>query len=157
VEVAKEKRRARRLTNVTFRHADLGQGTAFRDAAFDQVVNVHSLYAQAAPDRLLAEVFRVLKPGGHAVFVNHTRRLGGWSTLRGVARARGLRAALGSLLWIVPNAIFEVLRRPTGPHYWDETVFADRLGRAGFAVLETRRTFLAGASLLVRARKPSEA
>jgi len=42
---------------------------------------------------------------------------------------------------------------PVGPHYWDENAFAGHLRGAGFTVLEIRRTFLNGASLLVWARK----
>jgi hypothetical protein len=50
-----------------------------------------------------------------------------------------------------------VSRRRIGPHYWDEAAFAANLRAAGLSVLETRRTFLDGASLLVWARKESEA
>jgi SAM-dependent methyltransferase len=153
VEVAKEKRRAKHLSNLAFRHADLGRGNSFREGAFDQVVNIHALYVHPAPDRLLREACRVLKPGGHAVFVNHTRQVGRWSTLREIWRSEGLGAALSCLLWVLPNSIFEAIRKPVGPHYWDEDAFATHLKGAGFTVLEMRRTFLDGASLLVWARK----
>lgn len=156
VEVAKEKRRARHLSNLAFRHADLARGNTFREAAFDQVVNIHSLYVHPSPDRLLKEAFRVLKPGGHAVFVNHTRLVGRWSTLREIWRRDGLAAALRCLLWVLPNAVFEAARKPVGPHYWDEDAFAAHLKAAGFTVLEMRRTFLSGASLLVWAGKNVE-
>src|SRR5919198_2497306 len=89
VEVAKEKRRARHLANVAFRHADLARGNTIREGTFDQVVNIHSLYVHPAPDALLREAYRVLKPGGHAVFVNHTRQVGLWSTLREIQRRGG--------------------------------------------------------------------
>ena len=153
VEVAKEKRRARHLSNLAFRHGELARGNTFRDASFDQVVSIHSLYVHPAPDRLLREAYRILKPGGHAVFVNHTRQIGRWSTLRDIARRDGLAAALHGLLWVVPNSIFEVARRRVGPHYWDEDTFAAQVRRSGFSVLEMRRTFLGDASLLVWARK----
>ncbi len=156
VEVAKEKRRARHLSNLGFRHGDLTRGNTFRDGAFDQVVNIHSLYVHPAPEKLLQEAYRVLKPGGHAVFVNHTRLVGCWSTLREVARRDGWRAALHCLLWVLPNSIFEAVRIRIGPHYWTEDAFSAHVRRAGFTVLEMRRTFLAGASLLVWARKRTE-
>jgi len=60
-------------------------------------------YYQPAPDRLLREAHRVLKPGGHAVFVNHTRQIGQWSTLREIGRRDGLSAALHCLLWVPPQ------------------------------------------------------
>jgi SAM-dependent methyltransferase len=153
VEVAKEKRRVKHLSNVAFRHADLARGNTFREGAFDQVVNIHSLYVHPAPDQLLREACRVLKPGGYAVFVNHTRQLGQWSTLREIRKRGGLAAAFRCLLWVLPNSIFEAARIPIGPHYWDEHAFAGHLRDAGFTVLEMRRTFLNGASLLVWARK----
>jgi ubiquinone/menaquinone biosynthesis C-methylase UbiE len=153
VEVAKEKRRARHLSNLAFRHGELARGNTFRDASFDQVVSIHSLYVHPTPERLLREAYRILKPGGHAVFVNHTRRIGRWSTLRDIARRDGLVAALHGLLWVVPNSIFEAARRRVGPHYWDEATFAAQVRCSGFSVLEMRRTFLGDASLLVWARK----
>lgn len=156
VEVAREKRRARHLSNLAFRHADLARGNTFREGAFDHVVNIHSLYVHPAPDRLLREAYRVLKPGGHAVFVNPTRQVGRWSTLRELRKREGLGAALHALLWVLPNLIFEAVRKPVGPHYWDEEAFAKHLRRAGFAVLEMRRTFLNDASLLIVARKNTE-
>jgi ubiquinone/menaquinone biosynthesis C-methylase UbiE len=157
VEAAKEKRRARHLSNVTFRHGDLAAGRTFRDRTFDQVVSIHALYVHPAPDRLLREAHRVLKPGGHAVFVNHTPRIGRWSTLRELARRDGFRAALHALLGMLPSSIFEAARRRIGPRHWDEDTFTGELRRAGFSVLEIRRTFRRGASLLVRARKGREA
>src|SRR5262249_22789982 len=82
VDVAKEKRRALHLSNLAFRQGDLTRGQTFRDGTFDQVVSIHGLYVHPTPDRLLREAHRVLKPGGHAVFVNHTRQIGRWSTVR---------------------------------------------------------------------------
>ncbi|PYN88730.1 MAG: hypothetical protein DMD87_08815 [Candidatus Rokuibacteriota bacterium] len=153
VEAAKEKRRARHLSNLAFRHGELTRGNPFRDETFDQVVSIHSLYVHPAPDQLLREAYRVLKPGGHAVFVNHTRQIGRWSTVRELARRDGLGAALHGLLWVLPNSIFEAARRGVGPHYWDEDTFSARVRGSGFSVLTVRRTFLGDASLLVWARK----
>ena len=156
VEVAKEKRRARHLSNLAFRHGDLTRGNTFRDGTFDQVVSIHGLYVHPAPDRLLREAYRVLKPGGHAVFVNHTRLIGRWATVREIARREGLGAALHGLLWVLPNSIFEAVRRRVGPHYWDEATFSAQVRYSGFSVLEMRRTFLGDASLLVWARKNTD-
>jgi SAM-dependent methyltransferase len=139
IDLAREKRRARRLSHLAFQHADLGNGHGPWDGAFDQVVSIHALYAHPTPRELLAQACRVLKPGGHAVFVNHTQ--GPIPAMR----------ALG--LWLVPNALFEAGRKPVGPHYWDEQTFAGELRGAGFTVLEMRRTFLNSSSLLVWARK----
>jgi ubiquinone/menaquinone biosynthesis C-methylase UbiE len=148
VELAREKRRARHLANLAFRHAAVARGGVFPEAAFDQVVNIHSLYVQPEPQRFLREVHRVLKPGGHAIFVNFTRRVWLGSTVRELKRREGLGAALRSLLWVLPNSVFEATRKRVRPQYWAEQEFAAHLEEAGFRVLDLRRTFFDGASLL---------
>jgi SAM-dependent methyltransferase len=154
VELAREKRRAKRLANLAFSQGDLAQVTMLRDASFDQIVNVHSLYAHAEPRALLAQACRVLKPGGHAIFVNHTGPVQARRTFEQMRARGGLGAALRCLmLWLLPHGLFEATRRRTGPHYWSEATFTAQLRAVGFTVLETRRTFLNGASLLVWATK----
>lgn len=153
VELAREKRRAKRLANLAFRHGDLAESAGIRDASFDEVVSIHSLYVHPQPETLLKEAYRILKPGGHAIFVNHTHQVAQWATFREIKVRDGLKPAMSSLLWLLPNCIFEAARRRIGPHYWDEDRFAVKLRAAGFTVLETRRTFVNGASLLVWARK----
>lgn len=157
VELAREKRRAKRLANLAFSQGDLFTNKTLRDGSFDQVVNVHSLYAHPDPRALLSHVHRVLKPGGHAVFVNHTRRADVRRTFAELRAREGLGAALRCLLlWLLPHSLFEATRRRIGPHYWTEQEFAANLKAAGFTVLESRRTFLNGASVLLWARKDAE-
>lgn len=153
VELAREKRRAKRLANLAFRHGDLAESAGIRDASFDELVSIHSLYVHPQPEALLKEAYRILKPGGHAIFVNHTHQVAQWATFREIKAREGLKPAMSSLLWLLPNSIFEAARRRIGPHYWDETRFGVKLGAAGFTILESRRTFVNGASLLVWARK----
>src|SRR3989475_7086072 len=123
VELAREKRRAKQLGNVAFQHADVATGDPRWIGAFDQVVNVHSLYAHPRPLDVLRLACRALKPGGRGVFVNFTRRVPLCSTFQAIRRREGLGSALRCLRWVLPNAIFEAIRRPIGPHYWPE---ADR-------------------------------
>jgi SAM-dependent methyltransferase len=157
VELAREKRRAKRLANLAFTHGDLATSTSLRDASFHHVVNVHSLYAHADPQAVLAQAWRVLKPGGHAIFVNHTGAVRPHATFQLIRGREGMGAALRCfLLWLLPHWLFEATRRRIGPHYWNEATFTSNLRAAGFTVLETRRTFLDGASVLMRARKPDE-
>jgi SAM-dependent methyltransferase len=154
VEVAREKRRAQRLTNVAFRHGDLARSGALKSAAFDRLVNIHSLYLHPEPERLLSEAHRVLKPGGYGIFVNRTRKVNDLTTLREVKAREGVPAALRSLLWVAPNSIFEAVRKRSGaPHYWNADVFGSALRDAGFTVLTMRPTFLHGSSLLAFVRK----
>jgi 2-polyprenyl-3-methyl-5-hydroxy-6-metoxy-1,4-benzoquinol methylase len=154
IDLAREKRRALGLPHLAFQHADLANGGVVWDASFDQVVCIHALYAHPEPRRLLAEAFRALKPGGHVVIVNHTRRMALGSTFAEVRQREGRTPAWQALLlWLMPNAVFEAARKPVGPHYWDEATFAAELRAAGFTVREMRRTFLNATSLLVWARK----
>lgn len=156
VELAREKRRAKHLTNLAFQHVDLVQGDTLNDNSFDRIVNIHSLYVHPAPERLLKEACRVLKPGGYGVFVNFTRRVWLRPTFRQIREREGLGPALRCLLWVLPNSIFEATRRQIGPHYWDEREFSAHLREAGFTVLELRRTFFNGVSLLAWVRKDTE-
>lgn len=156
IELAREKRRAQRLTNVAFRHGDLARDAALKSAAFDRVVNIHSLYLHPAPERLLREAHRVLKPGGYGIFVNRTRHVSDLTTIREQRIREGVGGAFRSLLWVAPNSIFEAVRKRSGaPHYWNEDVFERALRDAGFTVLTMRRTFLHGSSLLALVRKDS--
>jgi len=150
LDVARETRRSRGVTNISFSRLELD---AFGDAEFDQVVSINSLYLHPDPERMLAHAARVLKPGGHAVFVNHMSRFGLRRTFRTAVRRRGWLYALATLRWLIPNRLFEVVRCPIGPHYWDEAQLAARFAEAGFTVLDLRRTFLDGGSALVWARK----
>ena len=154
IALAHEKRRVQRLPNLAFRHADI-LTRPFRADEFDQLVNVHFLYAHADPRAVLREAFRILRPGGTAIFVNLTRRVHTWASLRSIRERFGLAVAVRSMLWVIPNALFESLRRPTGPHYWDERQFAAELAAVGFTLDALRRTFFDSASLLALARKPA--
>ena len=153
VDLAREKREAHRAANLAFRQADLAEGGLFAEETFDQVVNIHSLYTQRDPQRLLREVYRALKPGGHAVFVNPTRRVRLGAAMREVRRREGMGAALRCLLFVLPNALFEAMRKRAGPHYWATEELTARLRQAGFTVLEVRPAFFDGASLLAWVRK----
>jgi ubiquinone/menaquinone biosynthesis C-methylase UbiE len=157
ISLAQEKRRTQRLSNLAFKHGDLVKDSPFRSEHFDQVINVHFLYAHGDPASVLRAAYRVLKPGGHGVFVNLTRRVPVWATFRQRSEHEGIVPALKSLVWVLPNGIFETFRRQAAPHYWDEERMATHLREAGFEILALRRTFFDGASLLAAVRKPPTA
>jgi RimJ/RimL family protein N-acetyltransferase/SAM-dependent methyltransferase/ABC-type transporter Mla MlaB component len=147
VQLARERGRVLGLTNVTFERTPLG------DTPFDVVLNVHTLYAHPGWKDLLRMAHDALAPGGHAVFVNFSRPLPMWASFGSVARRAGMSAAARSLLWLLPNALFETARASGESNYWDEAAFAERLGGVGFDVVSMRRTFFEEASLLAVARK----
>ena len=156
VELAREKRRAKQHANVAFQHADVAVGDPRWAGAFDQVVNVHSLYAHPRPLDVLRQACRALKPGGRGVFVNFTRRVPLVATFQTIRRREGLGSALRCLRWVLPNAIFEATRRRVGPYYWQEAEFGAHLRDAGFTVLDMRRTFFDNVGLLAWVRKDSD-
>jgi hypothetical protein len=67
-------------------------------------------------------------------------------------RARGgWLEAVRALRWLLPTALFDLFRN-VQPRYLSREQFTAAIRAAGFEVLETRATFLAGISLLAWAR-----
>jgi phosphatidylethanolamine/phosphatidyl-N-methylethanolamine N-methyltransferase len=58
----------------------------FADASFDCVTLPYVLSVTPHPDRLVAEVRRVCRPGGHIVIVNHFSGQASWRWLESLAR-----------------------------------------------------------------------
>lgn len=66
-----------RLTNVVALHEVDAEATGFEDAAFDVAVAMFVASVVPNPRRLLAEMRRVVRPGGTLLFVNHFAATGG--------------------------------------------------------------------------------
>jgi len=137
--------------SLSFHHADIAHDPIPGSGTFDVLVSMHTLYWHPDPKGLLAACRRALRPGGHAVFLTYTRPAHVMATFAEVRRQRGWWEALGSLRWLVPTALFELLRH-VARRYLGPDEFRTALREAGFEVLETRETFLAGISLLAWAR-----
>ena len=71
------RRRAQRRAEDLGRDVTLIEGAAeelpFEDASFDSVVSLAVLCSVHDPDRVLAEIRRVLRPGGRFIFLEHVR------------------------------------------------------------------------------------
>jgi ubiquinone/menaquinone biosynthesis C-methylase UbiE len=120
------------------REATLAQGDAhslpFPDATFDTVVCTFGLCAIPDPDTAVAEMVRVLRPGGRLVLVDHVPSTS--------AMVRGVQWLLERVT--VPLAGEHFLRRP-----------ASRLGTHGLEI-EQQERFSRGIVERVAARKPAE-
>jgi ubiquinone/menaquinone biosynthesis C-methylase UbiE len=58
------------IPGLTFVRGD-AQTLKFEDSSFDAVINVESSHCYGSMDRFLAEVVRVLRPGGHLLYADH--------------------------------------------------------------------------------------
>lgn len=137
--------------SLKFQHLDVATDPLPDAGTFDVLVSMHTLYWHPDPHGLLAACRRALKPGGHAILLTYGRRARVGRIFADVRRQRGLREAARSLRWLVPTALFEVLRG-SEPRYLGREEFHRVVAAAGFEILEYRETFLAGISRLVLAR-----
>ena len=150
VRIARD-RGASTAARLEFQQGDVASDPIPGAGSYDVLVSMHTLYWHPDPLGLLEGCRRALKPGGHAVFLTYCRPARVLRTFREVRARQGTRAALRSLRWLVPTALFELFR-DYEPHYLAPDDFHRALEGAGFEVLEARRTFLAGISLLAWVR-----
>ncbi|MBI4638029.1 MAG: methyltransferase domain-containing protein [Candidatus Rokubacteria bacterium] len=151
VDVARQKSRAEVGLDLTFRHLDLARDPLPETGTFDVLVSMHTLYWHPDPARLLDACSRALRPGGHALFLTYSRPARVLRTFCEIRAREGTGRALQALRWLVPTALFEMLRH-CDQRYLTEAQFHGDLARAGFEIVEARRTFLAQISLLAWTR-----
>jgi len=137
--------------SLSFQHVDLARDPVPGAGTYDVLVSMHTLYWHPDPAGLLAACRRALKPGGHAVFLTYERPARVLHTFAEVRALRGWWEACRALRWLLPTALFDLFRG-VQPRYLSRTQFSGELQAAGFEVLETRVTFLAGISLIAWAR-----
>ena len=91
-------RARRRSSETTFQQMD-GADLDFEDGSFDTVVLAHVLSVAPDPNAVLAESFRVLKPGGRLIVQNYFAPFSGGKTVAAISRIFHLRAdfSLGGL------------------------------------------------------------
>jgi SAM-dependent methyltransferase len=154
VDVARRQHRDSGLS-LSFHHADVARDAVPGNGGFDVVISMHTLYWHPDPAALLAACRQALRPGGHAIFLTYERPAHVRRTFAEVRARGGWFEALRALRWLLPTAAFELLRN-VRPRYLSRDEFTQALRGAGFEVLETRETFLAGISLLAWARASDE-
>lgn len=156
---------------VRFIHADFSGGLAtFADGHFDGVVSglaiqyaeswdaVRGAWTTDAYDHLLAEVLRVLRPGGAFVFsVNvpepawYKVALRGWTAL--FRAPRPLRYAKNAYRMLRYGSWLKREARRGRFHYLPIHVIVDKLSATGFTGIE-HRTSYAGQAFVIRCRRP---
>jgi 2-polyprenyl-3-methyl-5-hydroxy-6-metoxy-1,4-benzoquinol methylase len=130
-----------------FQHVDVAAQPVPGGAVYDVVVSMHTLYWHPQPAAFLEGCRRALRAGGHGIFLTYSRPAHVGRTFRELRQRHGLAAAVSALRWLVPTALFESFR-DYQPHYMSPEEFHEALRRAGFEVLDSRRSFLADISLL---------
>ncbi|MEI4486918.1 methyltransferase domain-containing protein [Frigidibacter sp. MR17.14] len=68
---ARDRVRRDRLTSVEGLERMDARALAFPDASFDVVTAMHVMSVVPEPERVMAEIARVCRPGGHVVITNH--------------------------------------------------------------------------------------
>ena len=152
VDVAR-RRHGGRPAALRFENVDVASAPVPGAGAFDVVVSMHTLYWHPRPDAVLTACRRMLKPGGHAVFLTYARPARVRQTFADVRATEGVGHAVRSLRWLVPTAVFEMLRH-VDRRYLTKADFHAGLHAAAFELLDSRETFLAGISRLAWVRAP---
>jgi SAM-dependent methyltransferase len=160
-----------RPEQIRFMHADFNTGLAhWPNDHFDGIVSGLAIqYAESydedsgrwttsAYDRVLTEVFRVLRPGGSFIFSVNVPRPSWWrialTSVWGAFRARRFFRYLQKAwrMWRYGNWLHR--QAAVGRfHYLPRTEIFGRLERFGYTSLERRRSF-ANQAYLIRCRKP---
>jgi SAM-dependent methyltransferase len=158
-------------TQLRFLHADFSEGLAsFDSGSFDGAVSGLAIqYAESyseergcwttdAYEHLLADVRRVLRPGGYFVFsVNVPEPAWAKIALYGIPgffrSSHPLRYVKNSLRMLRYGAWLKREARRGRFHYLPASVVADKLARAGFVGIEHRLSF-AGQAEVFRCQRP---
>lgn len=134
LDIGRDKARDAGIDNITFTRGTLAEFNA-ADASFDAVLGLNVIHLVPDREAVIAEVARILKPGG--IFVSSTVCLG-QSYLRFIK----LVAPLGKLLGLMPD--FYILT---------EDELADEVTRAGFEVERQWHHGKKGIAVFMIARK----
>lgn len=132
--VAKKRVADAKLATVEALHEMDATRLTFDDASFDAVAVMYTITVVPHPDAVMAEVERVLKPGGEAIVVSHFASDSGWR-----------------------RAIEDALTPFTKKLGWRPDFPITRiLGRPGFETVEIRRLGLSGIFTVARLRRKAD-
>ena len=151
VDVAR--RRHGHRPSLRFEHVDVASAAAAGGGRYDVLISMHTLYWHPRPEAVIAACRRLLVPGGHAIFLTYSRPAHVVRTFNEVRARDGWGQAVRALRWLLPTAVFELMR-DVERRYLTEADFHAALRTAGFEILDSRETFLAGISRLAWVRAP---
>ena len=134
LEVARKRVADGKIATVEALHEMDATRLAFADASFETVAVMYTITVVPHPDAVMAEVERVTKPGGEAIFVSHFASESGWR-----------------------RAIEHALTPFTKKLGWRPDFPIDRiLGRSGFELVEKKRLGLFGIFTVARLRRRAD-
>lgn len=116
LDIAQRKTVRLGLNNTTLMNMDI-EAMTFPDNTFDTIISTFVFCTVPHPDKGLRELYRVLKPGGKAIFLEHMK-----------SDSKGLNA----LLWMMEKVVTPLL----GTSMLRET--QKGIENAGFTVLESQ-------------------
>ena len=96
LQKAEQNVQARGLKNISLLLAD-GEHTALESDYFHHVVLAYIYSVTPQPEALIAEAFRVCKPGGHIWILNHFSGMGGWNFIESVIKPLSHRLGFRSI------------------------------------------------------------
>ena len=94
----------------------LGDMLPLPDACVDRALVAHALETAEHPNAVLEEIWRVLAPGGRAIFVVPSRR-GVWARVDGTPFGHGQPFSKGQMRDLMREALFS-------PIFWGEALYA---------------------------------
>jgi ubiquinone/menaquinone biosynthesis C-methylase UbiE len=135
-QAIKENESRHHCTNLRFELMDLSRPLPLPDSSVDLVTSLHCIMKIPNVDDTLAEFFRILKPGGHAVISTTPDNYTIVQWLKRYAAGRGWLRTAWDIRWLaawaVPYFVFTRRSERRGEHRWDENHFARHLEKAGF-------------------------
>lgn len=142
--------------NVTLQQVDLNNKLEFSNESFDRIISVNTLYALNEPEKIIAEFYRILRPGGKIVFTNPHNNAKFSEIMKKQFRELGFIKFIIKFLLNFPSllviVIVNVFFLRKNKNYWSKEETLKILQHNGFTDIKIKLTY-ADQALLVSANK----